>query len=339
MLFGVEITVIAVAVLAALSIGSLAFMFLDGEGSSKSVSIDRVVPTEKGLMTKFFRGQTDKNKENLKKKKDLQEKLRAQQEAIHKKAKETNVLKAPLSVRLTRAGLKWSKEKYYLFSLACAGACAGLGFFMQFPIYVVAALALVGLLGVPQWYVNFKINKRMKDFLKEFPNAIDVIVRGMKAGLPLNDCMGIVSRENAEPVRSEFANVVEQQRVGLTMPEAVQKMYERVPMPETNFFAIVLMIQAQAGGNLGEALSNLSKVVRERKKMKQKIQAMSMEAKAGAAIIGSLPPGVLIMVYLTTPEYIAILFSDTVGNIMLGGCLLWMLMGILVMKKMINFDF
>jgi len=179
----------------------------------------------------------------------------------------------------------------------------------------------------------------LRRFLHIFPDAIDVIVRGVKAGLPLGDCLKIIAEESQEPVKSEFASIVDTQAIGLPLGEACIKLHESIPLPEANFFGIVVSIQQKSGGNLSEALGNLSRVLRDRKRMQEKIKAMSMEAKASAAIIGALPPAVMGLVYLTSPAYIELLWTHPVGRMMLMGCALWMLMGVLVMKKMINFDF
>jgi tight adherence protein B len=168
---------------------------------------------------------------------------------------------------------------------------------------------------------------------------MDVIVRGVKAGLPLNDCIKIIANEAAEPVKGEFRTIMETQAMGVPLPEAVAKLPERVPVPETSFFAIVIAIQARAGGNLSEALGNLSRVLRDRKRMKGKISAMSQEAKASAAIIGALPVIVMVLVYITSPNYIMLLFITQMGNVILGAAAIWMTLGMLVMKKMINFDY
>jgi tight adherence protein B len=168
---------------------------------------------------------------------------------------------------------------------------------------------------------------------------VDVIVRGIKTGLPLMDCLRVIMNEAQEPVKSEFRSIVESQAVGLPLGEACLKLYERMPLPEANFFGIVIFIQQKTGGNLSEALGNLSKVLRDRKKMKAKIDAMSMEAKASGAIIASLPIVVMILVYLTSPQYISLLWTEKLGNILLMGSAIWMSLGILVMRKMINFDF
>jgi tight adherence protein B len=198
---------------------------------------------------------------------------------------------------------------------------------------------VAGALLLPYLYVNGKRSSRFKTFSTEFPNAVDVIVRGVKAGLPLVDCLRIISLEAQEPVRSEFRVILEDQTLGLPMDEAVQKFAERIPLPEANFFAIVISLQSRTGGSLSEALANLSKVLRERKKMKAKIKAVSSEAKASAGIIGSLPVVVAILIYLTSPEYISLLFTTSTGHLTLAASGLWMMIGILVMRKMINFDF
>ena len=170
------------------------------------------------------------------------------------------------------------------------------------------------------------------------PNAVDVIIRGIKAGLPLGDCLRIIASESVEPVRSEFRNIVEAQTMGLSIAEAVERIAERVPTPEASFFAIVINIQQKSGGNLSDTLANLSRVLRDRKKMRAKVQAMSSEAKSSAGIIGALPFIVTGLIYVTSPRYIELLWTTTTGKMVLAGCAVWMAIGIMSMKKMINFD-
>jgi tight adherence protein B len=159
------------------------------------------------------------------------------------------------------------------------------------------------------------------------------------AGLPLLDSMRIISADAQEPIRSEFRAIMETQAIGMPVGEACAKLYERIPIAEANFFAIVITIQTRSGGNLSEALGNLTRVLRDRKKMKAKIHAMSMEAKASASIIACLPLAVMLIVYFTSPRYIELLWIHPTGRMMLAGCAVWMLMGVMVMRKMINFDF
>ncbi len=193
--------------------------------------------------------------------------------------------------------------------------------------------------GFPLWMLSFLKKRREARFLNNFPDAVDVIVRGIKAGLPLLDSLKLIAADAEEPVRSEFRSIIETQTIGMPLGEACLKLYERMPVAEANFFGIVVSIQQRAGGNLSEALGNLSRVLRDRKKMKAKIQAMSMEAKASATIIGSLPIAVLALVYFTSPAYIELLWTDPLGRIMLACCAIWMSVGVFVMRKMINFDF
>jgi tight adherence protein B len=245
----------------------------------------------------------------------------------------------PLAVRLTQAGVRWTKQQFLIGS-------AVLGFVVAITVFVLdlGLLAALGLgfaagAGAPRWTLSFLKRRRENKFLDLFPDAIDVVVRGIKSGLPLGDSLRVIAHESPEPVGSEFRNVLETQAVGLPLGEACGKLFERMPLPEANFFAIVIAIQQKSGGNLSEALGNLSKVLRDRKKMKAKIKAMSTEAKASAAIIGSLPIAVMGIVYLTSPDYIVLLWTERLGQVMLAGCAVWMSIGVMVMKKMINFDF
>ena len=151
--------------------------------------------------------------------------------------------------------------------------------------------------------------------------------------------MRVIVNDAPEPIKSEFRAIIDTQAIGIPLGDACTKLYERIPVAEANFFGIVVAIQQRAGGNLAEALGNLSRVLRDRKKMQAKIKAMSMEAKASAGIIGSLPIVVMLVVWLTSPDYIELLWTTPLGRTMLAGCAVWMAVGIMVMKKMINFDF
>ena len=247
--------------------------------------------------------------------------------------------KVSFETQMARAGLDWTRPKFYTISAAFGVLAATMAFFVSGNPLMVVALAIIGGLGVPRWFVSSRRKRRMARFLQEFPGAVDIIVRGIKAGIPLTDCMRNIAKDAAEPVKTEFRNIMEAQALGLTIPEATERLMERVPLPEANFFCIVIAIQSKAGGNLAEALTNLSNVLRDRKKMKGKIKAMSSEAKASAGIIGVLPPLVAIFVYLTSPDYMSLLFVTSTGHMVLAGCALWMGAGIFVMKKMINFQF
>jgi tight adherence protein B len=253
------------------------------------------------------------------------------------KAKE----KVTLRLRLQRAGLDVTPKSFWIASAIC-GVATGIIVWLSSPGMhpgIPLAAAFVGGFGMPRWIVNKMIARRQKKFLDEFANAIDVIVRGVKSGLPLNECLKIISTESPSPVREEFHDLVEQQRVGVPLSECFGRMMQRLPLAEVKFFGIVIGIQAQAGDNLSEALGNLSGVLRDRKKMEMKVKALSAEAKASAGVLIALPFIVIGMVYMLTPDYIIILFRTKVGNFLLLCAGVWMSIGIMIMRKMINFKY
>ncbi len=319
---------LALFFLVTVAIGGIAWVFLypilsgEKKAEQRRANVAKAEPT----VTRQVRGQ--------KSRRDSVEGTLREMEQRHKKQS-----RQPLTVRITQAGLAWSKQRYYITS-----AALGIGAFLAGLIIDVGLLTALGLgfaagLGVPSWLLKFLKNRREAKFIDALPDAVDVIVRGIKAGLPLLDSLKIITVDSPEPLRSEFAAIVETQAIGMPLGEACQKLYERMPLPEANFFGIVIAIQQKSGGNLSEALGNLSRVLRERKKMKGKIKAMSTEAKASAAIIGSLPIAVMALVYISSPDYIIVLFTEPMGRLMLAASAVWMTMGVLVMRKMINFDF
>ena len=319
---------LALAFLAATAVGGLAWVFiyplLSGEkqAENRRASVAKAEPVAR---------QVDKN----------QRTRREQVEGSLKDldARREKEKKVPLHVRLTQAGLTWSTQKFMVVS----GILGAVAFVMAMlgggGLLAAAGLAFAAGFGLPRWGLNHLKTRREKAFLKALPDAVDVIVRGIKAGLPLFESIKVVAVDAPQPLKGEFLAIIETQAIGMPLGDACARLFERMPVPEANFFGIVIAIQQKSGGNLSEALGNLSKVLRDRKKMREKIQAMSMEAKASAAIIGSLPPIVMLLVYLSTPDYISLLWTHPTGQLMLVGCVVWMSMGIMVMKKMINFDF
>jgi tight adherence protein B len=245
----------------------------------------------------------------------------------------------PLSIRLTQAGLTWTKQQFIMACVALGAIVLAAVFILDAGLIPAALLAFAAGFGLPRWILSYLKKRRETRFLDRFPDAIDVIVRGIKSGLPLGDSLRVLAAEAPEPILTEFRHIIETQAVGVSLGDACGKLFERMPLPESNFFAIVIAIQQKSGGNLSEALGNLSKVLRDRKKMKGKIKAMSTEAKASAIIIGSLPIAVMSIVYITSPDYITLLWTERLGQMMLAGSAVWMTIGVLVMKKMINFDF
>ncbi|MGB9116794.1 type II secretion system F family protein [Bradyrhizobium sp.] len=320
---------LALAFLAAAAIGGLAWVFiyplLSGQkkAENRRASVAKAEPIAARQSQKDQRSRREQVEGSLK-----------ELEARRLKDK-----KVSLNTRLTQAGLDWTPQKFMIASGILAAISFALAMFAGGGPIGAIGLAFAAGFGLPRWGLSFLKKRREKNFLRALPDAVDVIVRGIKAGLPLFESIKVVAADAPEPLKSEFLAIIETQAIGMPLGEACGRLFERMPVPEANFFGIVIAIQQKSGGNLSEALGNLSKVLRDRKKMAEKIQAMSMEAKASAGIIGALPPIVMLLVYLTTPDYISLLWTHPTGQLMLVGCVIWMSMGILVMKKMINFDF
>jgi tight adherence protein B len=324
-----NIQMLALAFLAFTAIGGLAWVFiypsLSGEkkAESRRASIARSEPAARQV-DKTQRSRREQVEGSLK-------------ELEARRAKEKKV---SLTTRLTQAGLgTWTPQKFWIVSGICAVVFFVVAFTVGGGLLGGLGMAFAAGFGLPRWMLGYLKKRREKAFLKALPDAVDVIVRGIKAGLPLFDSIKVVAADAPEPLKSEFLAIIETQTIGMPLGEACQRLFERMPVPEANFFGIVIAIQQKSGGNLSEALGNLSKVLRERKKMAEKIQAMSMEAKASAGIIGSLPPIVMLLVWISTPDYISLLWTTPLGQFMVVCCVGWMTCGVLVMKKMINFDF
>jgi tight adherence protein B len=322
------VQIIAVFFLVTVAIGGVAYVFLYPSLSGERKAEQRMQSvTKTEPLARVSRGPQ-------KSRRDLVESSLKDFDERHKKSK-----RVPISVRIVRAGLSWSKRQFIIISAFIGLIMAFLGFLSGTGLLGAAGLGFAGAFGFPRWFLSFLRKRREAKFIDGLADAVDIIVRGVKAGLPLGDCIRMITMESSEPLKTEFRLIMETQAIGMPLGEACGKLYERTPLPEANFFGIVVAIQQKAGGNLSEALGNLSKVLRDRKKMRAKIQAMSQEAKASAAIIGALPIAVMILVYITSPQYISLLFTHPTGHIMLAGSAVWMTMGVLVMKKMINFDF
>jgi tight adherence protein B len=336
-MFGIDTTTLAFIVLAGFSAGAVAYAFLfnriaNEDKAGKRLDSIKRLETDRSVV----KASRDRQAEAAKRRKTVQDSLKELDEK--QRRKDVNVKKPPLRIQLRQAGMTVTVERFYIYSIACGLVLTILAFFLGAPLYVLPGVLLAGGFGLPRWFVSFMRARRVKAFLNEFPNALDVIVRAVKSGLPLNDSIRLIANEAQEPVRSEFRRIVESQQIGMSIPEATLRMPETMPCPEAGFFGIVIQIQSQAGGNLSEAIGNLSRVLRDRKKMKAKVQALSMEAKASAAIIGALPFIVAFLVYLSSPNYIMPLFVTSTGNLILGVAGLWMSIGIFVMRKMMNFE-
>jgi tight adherence protein B len=319
------------AVLAFITIGSVGWVLVGGDDSSaqavKRAQTFGGPKVDNGRLKK----QASVNTPEARRKQivdQLQEADRAERKA-----------RMSLKARIRHAGLSLKVQTFWIISGGLGVTALLVALMFGLNILMGLGLALVFGLGLPRWVLSFLAKGRMKKFSSQFADAVDVIVRGIKSGLPVHDCFKIIGRESPSPLGPEFQKLVEGLGVGLTLSEALNKMYERMPTPELKFFSIVMAIQQKTGGNLAEALTNLSTVLRARRMMGEKIKALSSEATASAGIIGSLPPAVMILVTLTTPAYMMILFTDPRGQFMLLIAVAMMSLGIFVMKKMIAFKF
>ena len=336
-MFGIDTTILLFVLLAGVSAGAVAYALMFRRISDEA-NIDKRLQNVKRAETDRMAvvASRDRMQEAAKRRKTVQDSLKDLEN--RQKAKDKNVKKPPLKQQLRQAGMTVTIERFYLYSAISGLVLTALAFIGGAPLWILPGALLAGTLGLPRWFVSFKRGRRVKAFLNEFPNALDVIVRAVKSGLPLNDGIRLIANEAQEPVRTEFRRIVEAQQLGLSIPEATLRMPETMPCAEAGFFGIVIQIQSQAGGNLSEAIGNLSRVLRDRKKMKAKVQALSMEAKASAAIIGALPFIVAFLVYLSSPNYIMPLFTTSSGHMIIGFSLVWMSIGIFVMRNMMNFE-
>lgn len=323
-----NLQVLAIAFMSAVTLGGLAWVFVYPMLSGERQAEKRRASFSKTdvVATREQRGQRSRREQ-------VEDTLRD----VEKRAKKAQQL--DITQRIQQAGLGFSKQQFMIGS-----AVLGLAGFLVPFILGANLLAAIGFgasagFGLPRFVLNFLKKRRETRFIETLPDAVDIIVRGIKAGLPLFDSLKVVVQDTPEPLRSEFRAIIDTQSIGMPLGEACMRLYDRMPLPEANFFGIVISIQIKSGGNLSEALGNLSKVLRDRKKMRAKIQAMSMEAKASAAIIGALPPAVMLIVYVMSPDYISLLWTHPLGRLMLAGCATWMFIGVMVMRKMINFDF
>lgn len=325
-----EPSVIALAVMVAISVGgilyALVYPYLSGEAKAEKRK-EIVSSSRKSQIAEArFKEMTTARRKSVA---DSLKELETQQ--IEKG-------KTTLQDRIVQAGLSIEPQRFYAFSAISAVVLAGMTFYLSSSMISGAMAAVIGGFGLPNWVLSYLKKRRIKAFIKEFPNAIDIIVRGIKSGLPLGDCIRIIAAESQEPIKTEFKAIVDAQSLGLSIADACARLVKRLPIQEANFFAIVIQIQQTSGGNLAETLANLSRVLRDRKRMKDKISAMSMEAKTSGIIIAAMPILVVAMLQVVSPAFLLPLFNTQAGHIALLASAFWMGCGIVVMKSMINFD-
>lgn len=332
-MFGLELTELALVFTIAVAAGGglLALLYPMIVSNNAKDRLDAISTGKRENKSSFRARFAEDSKDS--RRRVIQESLKQ----IEDKEKERK-RKLTLSVMIQQAGLETTVRSFWMMSVVSGVVFFIVPLVLDLPIYASIAAAFVGFLGFPRWLLGYLRKRRQEKFLNDFADAIDVMVRGLKAGLPVSEAMKIIASESGDPVGPEFMEVVDGQRIGISLDQGIERMVDRIPLTEVNFLAIVMAIQSKTGGNLSEALGNLSRVLRDRKKMKQKVRSVSQEAKSSAAIIGSLPFIIMGGLTILNPNYLNPMFETSMGNMLMVGSAVWMLTGVLVMRKMINFE-
>lgn len=334
MQFGGDLTNIAFTFTVAIAVGGLllAILFPLLKGAAAEKRVDQIVSGKRDTKGNSFRARFAEDMKDSRRR-QIQDTLKQLEDREKERRK-----KMTLRTQLAQAGLEITTRAFWVISLIFGAIMFVVPFMLGAPWFVGAGTGFVAAFGFPRWFLGYLRRRRQNTFLNDFADAIDVMVRGLKAGLPVSEAMKIIASESGPPVGPEFMEVVDGQRVGISIDQGIERMVDRMPLNEVNFLAIVMTIQSKTGGNLSEALSNLSRVLRDRKKMKQKIRSISQEAKSSAAIIGALPFVIMGALTMLNPNYLNPLFQTNMGHMLLIGSGTWMTMGVLVMRKMINFE-
>ena len=321
------VQIILILIIVLLILGTAAAYMMSQEAAKKKRALSIIQGHSGSTKQDSEQGQQDKRRAELAKK------LKEASEEEGKGDKK----KTPMSLQLEQAGLSISVQQFWIFSVLLMVGLTFLAKIMGQPPHVLIAVAIIGLLGLPRFVIKKLAAKRQKNFLEEFPDALEATVRLLKAGMPVAEAIAMISKEFTGPVGEEMDRIYDKQKIGVALHEAALEATRRMPLPEMQMFATGLAIQAQTGSSLSEVLMNLSGVIRARFRLKRKIKALSSEAIASASIIGALPVLVATGMYFTNYEYISVLFTDSFGKILLAGAVIWMMIGIFMMKTMINF--
>lgn len=314
-----------------IAVGLMAFMVLGYMGFAGPSPAKEAARRLQGLRYRHSDSTVDKVEAQLKKA------VAARKPKLHQIAgSESRV--AALMMRLHRTGKGWTLSQYVYASGGLALVVALLMFLKTGAAALSLGIGLVVGAGLPHMVISFFISRRTNAFTAKFPDAIELLVRGLRSGLPVTETLGVVSTEVPGPVGEEFKLVTERIKIGKTMEDSLQETADRLNTPEFSFFCITLAIQRETGGNLAETLSNLADVLRKRAQMKLKIKAMSSESKASAYIVGALPFIVFIMIYMINPKYLAGFWTDDRLIVTGLGGLTWMSIGAFIMAKMVSFE-
>lgn len=318
--------IVLIAAIAFILFGLILFLAMGSGSKQKKKNID------------LIRG---KNSETYVDEKDLQSKRRAEIAKKLKANKENDGKnsddKVSLQLKLMQAGLKTTPVHFWFISAVCGVSFAVLAKIMAFSGMFIIFVGIIGLLGLPRFILKKMIARRQKKFLQEFADALEAVVRLLKAGMPVAEAVAMISKEFDGPVGEEMSIVYDKQKIGIPLHEAAFEGTLRMPLPEMQMFATGLAIQAQTGSSLSDVLMNLAGVIRARFRLKRKIMALSSEAIASASIIAALPPFVASGLWLVNPDYLEPLFITDTGKYLLMGAACWMSLGIFIMKQMINF--
>lgn len=319
---------IAVVLLIVAGGGTAAFVI--GKRQEKRDRIFSVITRNKGGAG----GKEDaKDKQLAKQRADIAKKLKEAGSETEKKKDKTSIKDL-----MQQAGIEAPVSRFWIASLLFALlVLVAVNLLTNWPQVAIVFVAITAFLGVPKFFLRWKAEKRQKKFLEEFPDALDASVRLLQAGMPISEAIAMVSREFTGPLKDEMVRMYENQKIGVPLGQAALDTAKRVPLTEVHMFATALQIQSETGSSLSEVLSNLSAVIRARFRLKRKVKALSSEAKASAAIIAALPILVTTGLYFVNEKYIGILFDTAKGNFWLAVAAGWMLIGIFVMKTMINF--
>lgn len=340
-----EMMLYGAAAMAFLFVGGLGLAFTTGGSSQAARKRAKSIGSGERSGGGSLRKANDDNSARRKETQKMLTKLREQDQQRNKSLVPQNI-----KGKIEQAGLSITPSTFWLVSAVVGILLAFLAFIsgaegvvawgmeLKSRPVIITMAGLTGFLGLPRWVLNHMAASRVKKMTSQFADGIDIIVRGVKSGLPLAECLQIIARESPAPLGPEFQTLTDSIAMGTNLDRALQNLYRRVPLPEINFFVTVLSIQSKSGGNLSEALGNLSAVIRSRRMMREKVKALSSEAKASGMIIGALPIVVGTMVWITTPDYIMELFRTETGHFLLVLATIMMAMGITIMRKMINFD-
>ncbi len=314
-----------------LTIGGVGFAYLRAGNARYRKRLSTVTGQE--AKKAAVKGGTARDASGQRRRQQIQGKLKELEEERAQTKK-----KIGLRELLIQADMKTSVKKFYVISLIIGSVATVAYVVMGYPLWGAIAVFIFMTFGLPRWWVKRKGAKRRKLFTKNFANAVDVIVRGIQSGLPVNECLNIIARESPYPINIEFTALIEGVKIGQPLNDVLERGLQRIPTTEYKFFAIVLAIQQQTGGNLAETLAGLSEVLRERKKMQDSIKTMTSEARTTAMIIGSLPFCMSALMTITSYEYIALLWQDPLGHILIGAGVTSITLGTLIMNKMISFE-